>query len=209
MNAVTRLLQARQFERSWRPRLGVAAMLVVVLAALAACGKQSDTQVASDAFAAGYRAQVQGRPAEAITDYKLVLSKDPRNKLAYYDLGVAQQQLGQNTAAEASYRALLQLDPNYVAALYNLAILRTAPSPAEAEALYRHIISLQPNHTGAHLNLGFLLRTVGRVEEGNAELRTAVALDPSVAQRIPPAALATPAPPTPSAQASPTPSRRP
>ena len=111
--------------------------------------------------------------------------------------------MGQAAASEENYRAAIQIDPNFAPALYNLAILRTVPSPAEAEELYRHVISLQPKDAAAHLNLGFLLRSEKRIAEGNAELNTAVSLDPSIASRIPPGTLATPAPATP--KPSPTP----
>jgi len=203
-------LLKRSGARGGHQRCGSAAVVAIILTALAACGGgKSDAQIASDALNAGLRAQAQGRNAEAATDYKNVLAHDPRNKFAYYDLGVIQQTSGDNASAEVNYRACLQIDPNFGPALYNLAIIRTGPSPQEAEELYRHAISLAPNSAAAHLNLGFLLRSLGRTDEGNAELRKAVALDPSTAQRIPAGTLATPAPATPSPRSSATPTSRP
>ena len=209
MNSVLRLGFAPLLEgRRTLPR-ALAAAVVTLLGLLAACGggAKSDAQIASDALSAGLRAQAQGRTAEAAADYKNVLAHDARNKFAYYDLGLIQQNSGQSAAAEQNYRACLQVDPNFAPALYNLAILRTGPSPLEAEQLYRHAISVQPNNAPAHLNLGFLLRSLGRADEGNTELRTAVALDASLAQRIAPGTLATPAPPT--STPRPTPTTRP
>ena len=150
---------------------------------------------------AGLSAQAAGNLSGAATDYKNAIAQDPHNKFAYYDLGLVDQLQGQAAAAEQNYRTTIQIDPNFVPALFNLAIIRTTPSPTEAEELYRQVISLQPNDATAHLNLGFLLRSEKRIPEGNAELSTAVSLDPTLASRIPPGTLATPQP------ANPTPTR--
>jgi tetratricopeptide (TPR) repeat protein len=198
MDAVTRVASPPQPERHRHRRHAMTAVLVAVLATLAACGGStspsplSDAQIAANDVNAGLSAQAAGRLSDAATDYQNAISHDAHNKFAYYDLGLVQQLMGQAAASEQNYRAAIQIDANFARALYNLAILRTIPSPAEAEQLYRHVISLQPNDAAAHLNLGFLLRSENRIAEGNAELKTAVSLDPSLANRIPPGTLATP-----------------
>ena len=207
MDVVNRLGSALQAEPR-RRRYALAAGLVAVLATLAACGGSStqslsEAQIATNDVNAGLSAQAAGRLADAATDYKNAITHDPRNTFAYYDLGLVDQLQGQAAAAEQNYRAAIQIDPNFAPALFNLAILRTVPSPAEAEELYRHVISISPNDAAAHLNLGFLLRAEGRTAEGNTELNTAVSLDASLANRIPPGTLATPKAATP--KASPTP----
>jgi tetratricopeptide (TPR) repeat protein len=179
----------------WHPCLLPSLLLIVGVSLLAACGgTSSNTSSATAKLNAGLRAQQKGDYVTAAADYKMAIALDPHNKFAYYDLGDVDQLTGQPAAAEQNYRACLQIDPNFVPALYNLGILRTSASPAEAEELYRHVISLQSNDAAAHLNLGFLLRSEGRTAEGNTELQTAIALDPSLASRIPPGTLATPAP---------------
>lgn len=194
MNAVTRRLCPLQPERHQRRHHAMVATLVLVLATLTACGGGASTQSPVNA---GLSAQAAGHLSDAATDYKNAIAEDAHNKYAYYDLGLVDHLMGQAAAAEVNYRAALHIDPNFALALYNLAILRTVPSPAEAEVLYRHVISLQPNDAPAHLNLGFLLRSENRIAEGNAELTTAVTLDPSIASRIPPGTLNTPVPATP------------
>lgn len=201
MDAVTRLASPPQLERHRHRHRAMAPALVAVLAALAACGGGTSTlsgpQIASNDVNAGLSAQAAGRLSDAATDYKNAIANDAHNKFAYYDMGLVDQLMGQAAAAEQNYRTAIQLDPNFGLALYNLAILRTVPSPAEAEELYRQVISLQPSDAAAHLNLGFLLRSENRIAEGNAELTTAVSLDPTLASRIPAGTLATPAPATP------------
>jgi Tfp pilus assembly protein PilF len=201
MDVVTRLGAPPQAEPR-RRRYAMAAGLMAVLAALAACGgsstqSQSEAQIATNDVNAGLSAQAAGHLADAATDYKNAITHDPRNTFAYYDLGLVDQLQGQAAAAEQNYRAAIQIDPNFAPALFNLAILRTVPSPAEAEELYRHVISIHANDAAAHLNLGFLLRAEGRTAEGDTELNTAVSLDASLANRIPPGTLATPKPATP------------
>lgn len=209
MDVVTEIVSPPQRKARGRSRRLVTAALVAAVAILAACGAStspspvSNVQTAVNDVNAGLSAQAAGRLSDAAADYQNAIAHDAHNKFGYYDLGLVDELTGQGVAAEANYRAAIQIDPNFAPALYNLAILRTAPSPSEAEELYRHVISLQPNDAAAHLNLGFLLRSEKRIAEGNAELTTAVSLNPSFASRIPPGTLATPEP----AAASPTPHR--
>lgn len=163
-------------------------LLLILAAAVAACGSSgqpSASERAQGLLTAGLTAQLQGRTAEAVDDYNRVLALDPKNKFAYYNLGLIDQQMGRLDMAEKNYRTVLGIDPNFDRALFNLAILRTNSDPAEAEALYRRVIAIAPNSAAAHLNLGFLLISTGRQADGRAELQKAVALDPTLASRIP------------------------
>jgi len=201
MDAMPSPASALQPEYQRHRQHALTAATIAFLAALAACGSGtspslSSAQVAANDLNAGLSAQAAGHLTTAATDYTNAISLDAHNKFAYYDLGLVDQLMGQAATAEQNYRAAIQIDPNFSPALYNLAIIRTAPSPAEAEELYRHVISLQPNDAAAHLNLGFLLRSENRITEGDAELSTAVTLDPSLASRIPPGTIATPKPAT-------------
>lgn len=172
---------------AWRLRGTVGVAILVLVVGVAACGSSppSEAKQASDALTAGLQAQTQGKNQEAIGDYNKVLAHDPKNKYAYYNLGLIDQLAGRNDSAEKNYRNALQIDPEFVSPLFNLAIIRTTPSPAEAEALYRHVIAIQPNNAAAHLNLGFVLRTEGHKPEGDAELREAISIDPALASRAP------------------------
>jgi len=46
--------------------------------------------------------------------------------------------------AATKYRSAIETDPVYVPALFNLAILRTAPDPAEAISLYQRAVKANP-----------------------------------------------------------------
>ncbi len=163
------------------------ARLLLVVLLIGACSKgKSDSEQASVALAAGLKAHAASRLDEAAADYRKVLVYDPRNKFAYYNLGVIEQTQGDGGSAESDYRIALTIDPDLVPALFNLAILRTSSgSDREAIDLYEHVIQIDEGYAAAHLNLGFLLIDDGHEKEGKAELAIAVGLDPTLASRIP------------------------
>lgn len=174
-------------------------LLILFMLVTTACGVKAQakapTEQANDLVNAGVKAQAIGNTAQAADNYHKALSLDPRNKFAYFDLGVMDQNAGRNQSAELNYRTALQYDPNFVGPMYNLAVLRTETAPAEAIDLYKKVIAVEPGYAAAHLNLGFLLIAAGKKPEGKAELDRAVALDPSFASRIPASLKATAAKP--------------
>jgi tetratricopeptide (TPR) repeat protein len=170
-----------------RPRFRTWPALLLLLLLICACSKgTTDSDQASLALAAGLKAHAAGRLDEAAADYRKVLVYDPRNKFAYYNLGVIEQTQGDGVSAESDYRIALTIDPNFVPALFNLAILRTSSGgDREAIDLYRQVIQIDEGYAAAHLNLGFLLLDNGQERQGIAELAIAVGLDPTLADRIP------------------------
>jgi tetratricopeptide (TPR) repeat protein len=163
----------------------VAVFASMTLSSLVACGDTTAPTPEAQLLTAGLAAQTEGHTQSAITYFRQVLAQDPGNKYALYDLGLIYQQQGNTTTAAAQYRAALLSDPNYVPALFNLAIVRTKEAPYESIDLYRHVVALQPSYAEAHLNLGYVLRSVGQVAEGNAEIAKAVALKPSLSSPTP------------------------
>jgi tetratricopeptide (TPR) repeat protein len=169
-------------------------------AVLAGCGGSgSGTPTATDAFARGLQAQTAGKFDEATAAYYEVLSKDPKNSAALFNLGLIAHVQNRPVAAEAYYRLALELDPKNAKALFNLAIIRANASGGaqEAVALYKSVIALLPDYADAHFNLALVLRSLGQTAEAQQEFATAQRLDPT---RVAPSAPATPARP-----ASPTP----
>ena len=168
--------------------------LALAILAIAACGGQTDHDKAEAALQRGLELQTQGRLQSAAQQYETALIYEPRNKLAYYNLGLVWQQLGQNQDAEMDYRQSLAIDPAYAPALYNLALLRTGPAPEEAVQLYRRELAVRPNDAAGHYNLGLLLRSLGQTLAGDAEIAAALRLNPELGRSPSPAPSPSPSP---------------
>jgi len=157
-------------------------VLVVMLAGACRGEEKSESELAAEALDRGLQAHVAGDLDKAAGEYRTSLDHDPRNKFAFYNLGVIEQSAGRTQEAENNYRLALNIDSNYTPALFNLAILRASlGSTQEAIDLYRHVVELEPDNAGAHLNLGIALHQMNQQAEGDAELLRASELDPTLA----------------------------
>jgi tetratricopeptide (TPR) repeat protein len=173
---------------------------IVASALLAACGATPASSGADDALNHALQAHTAGKLDEATTAYFQTLARDPKNKFAFYNLGVIAQGQNRAAAAEAYYRLAIEQDARMGSAIFNLAILRAlAGANQEAADLYRRVIAIDPNYAAAHFNLGLVLRLLGRNDEAQQELTKAQQLD---AKLVAPSPSASPA-----RQASPSPSR--
>jgi len=79
---------------------------------------------------AGLSAQSAGDTVIAAEDYSIVLSLDPSNKFAHYDLGILQQDAGRNDKALELYLSALSEDPSFDSARRRIESLQT-PRPAK------------------------------------------------------------------------------
>jgi tetratricopeptide (TPR) repeat protein len=184
--------------RTRRKIWAIPAAAIGVGALAAACASPSavppstaaGTGSPSQLLNAGVAALNSGNTSAAETDFNSVLSSDPTDKsgdndIADYDLGVIAQGQGNSATAETDYQAAIAIDPNYTGALYNLAIVETPSNPQGAITLYRKVIVTSPSDVNAIYNLGLLLYESGQVTEGQTYLKQAIALAPSLAQKLP------------------------
>jgi tetratricopeptide (TPR) repeat protein len=173
---------------------------LISAALLAACGGTPATSTVDDALSKALQAHTAGKLDEATAAYFDTLAKDPKNKFAFYNLGVIAQGQNRPAAAESYYRLAIEQDPRMGSALFNLAIIRAqAGANQEAADLYKRVIAIDPNYAAAHFNLGLILRILGQTVEAQTELATAQRLD---AKLVAPSPSASPA-----RQASPSPTR--
>src|ERR1700731_4259261 len=135
----------RQHDRSGRLARSLAfPLLILGLLVTAACGvaaqaAKSPAQQANDLVNAGVKAQAAGLATQAADNYHKALSLDPRNKFAYFDLGVIDQTAGRNATAELEYRTAIQYDPNFGGALPT-----GANQKAQAKAELDRAVPLDP-----------------------------------------------------------------
>ncbi|MDQ1511072.1 MAG: hypothetical protein QOG50_2916 [Actinomycetota bacterium] len=173
-------------------RAGAAAAVVALLLALGACSSSgkpgvtgnttpTDAKTTGALLQRGILEQRAGDLTNAEKDFKAVVSRDPKNKYAHYDLGLIYQTQAKNSDGESEYRLALGIDSKFGPALYNLGILRTLANDVPgAIDLYRRAVAVNAKDANAHYNLGLLLRKQGKTAEGNQEVQTAVNLEPSL-----------------------------
>jgi len=91
-----------------RSKWPVIVVIVVVVLGLGAASfffliKKNPSQLASTELSQGLAAQVAGQLDVAAADYNQVLKNDPKNKFAYFNLGVIAQGQGNNPQAETDF----------------------------------------------------------------------------------------------------------
>jgi Tfp pilus assembly protein PilF len=132
-------------------------------------------QTGLDQLAAGNRKAARGTFAN-------VLALDPDNTLGHYNLGVIEQQTGDEVAAMASYDAALATTPDHVPSLFNKAILTEELDLPGAVELYRTVVEIDDQRAAAFMRLGFALVHLGERQDGEAALEEGLRLDPSMAR---------------------------
>ncbi len=181
---------------------GVGVLVLALAGVLASACNAGKGDPAGDALARGVAAQNAGKPEDAKKEYYETLAQDPKNKLAFYNLGQIARVANKPQIAEGYYRSVLEIDGGYAPAIFGLAYVRAQQDAvADAIVLYRRTITIEPNFAAAHYNLGLLLRATGAVAEGDAEIAKGRQLDPSLG--APPAAPVQPASPSPTPSGSP------
>ena len=162
-------------------RLGLVG-LVLAGAVAVSCNSGKTTDPAGEALARGVAAQNAGKPEDAKRAYYETLAADPRNVLAFYNLGQIARIANKPGIAEGYYRQALEIDGSNVGSMFGLAYVRAQQDAVpDAIALYRRVVVLDPNNAAAHYNLGLLLRISGSIAEGDSEIAKGRQLDPSLA----------------------------
>ena len=159
---------------------------ITLIVALCACGSSSsasgsDAKSIAKELDKAIQENLSGNVQQAQKDYEDIVKKDPKNTVAYYNLGLIAQNANRIADAENFYRLALTTDPNYEPALYNFGILRSKDGDIDgAIDFYRHALAQKPKDANALFNLGLLLRKTGRTAEGNTAVQNAVKLNPAL-----------------------------
>ena len=141
-----------------------------------------DAGAVATLVAAGLEQMEAGDQAAAKGTFENVLTLDPENLYAHYNLGLIAQREGRDAAAMQSYDAALATDPAFGPALYNKAILTERLDLDEAVSLYRQAVEADPEFAPAFMRLGFALVHLGQDEEGEQFLEEGIRLDPSMTE---------------------------
>ncbi len=131
-------------------------------------------------FRLGEQDLARQRYAEAETEMRKVVSVEPNDPIACFDLGVALSHEGKWQEAASEYDRVLQIVPDSAKAHYNLAIaLEKENKRSQAIAQIRDALQLDPRNERAAYGLGVILSQNGDWPGAVAEFRVAARLAPS------------------------------
>ena len=135
------------------------------------------------AFAAALKLQQAGRPAEAESAYREILTEHSERPEVHYNLGVVLRAQGRLRDAANAYERAIELRSHFPEAINNLA--ETFESMGEldnAEDWFRHGLLLNPQSASGWSNLGGVLKDLGRLDESIECLDRALTLEPNNAR---------------------------
>jgi tetratricopeptide (TPR) repeat protein len=117
---------------------------------------------------------------DAITHYRMVLSKEPKNTNAQLNLGVSLHQLDRREEAIEAYEAVLDKEPNHAGALTNIGVAYQEQRnfTGSLEALER-AVGFTPNDPLLLTDLGVTLQKLGRTEASITRFNEALGADPT------------------------------
>ncbi len=172
---------------SRRNKFLAAALFVCLLAvafAASRAGRGEPTTI-ERSFLLADQAIREGALDQARAHYLDIVLADPKNKTAFFDLGMLAHFQNRGEEAQDYYLRSLKFDPNYLPALYNLAVLKDVLGRTdEAVLIYRKILKNSPENAATHFNYGLILyNKKGDPEEGRRQIEEAVRLDPTLAPR--------------------------
>lgn len=121
----------------------------------------------------------QGKPDEAIEQYREALHVWPKSANAHINLGAALAQQGRFPEAIEHYQAALNLQPDYALARGNMGrALASLGREDEAIEQYEQALGLDPGLADVHLNLALLLLKNGRGDDAGRHYETVLRLEP-------------------------------
>ena len=117
---------------------------------------------------------------EAIADYRRLLAVDPKSPESH--TGLAQALFAEREYAEAAdvlRKATKKGHGGYITHMLLGRILGELGEHEDALSEFEAAVRLRPEHPGAFAAMGELKQTLGRFDEGDADFRRAIGLDPT------------------------------
>jgi tetratricopeptide (TPR) repeat protein len=118
------------------------------------------------------RKKQKGGKKEALVCFERAVAADPRNAIAYSQLGYTLQQLRRVPEATEALRTAVSIDPLHVNTWFKLAFaLNKKGLTEEAIEAYHEVLALDPARGDARQNRGVLLHESGKLKEAIVEYR--------------------------------------
>jgi tetratricopeptide (TPR) repeat protein len=126
--------------------------------------------------------EAQGRPDEAVRQYRRSLAAGAGSAPAHFGLANALHASGDAEAAVREYETTLGLDAEQAEAWFNLGnTLRSLGRGQEAVRAYRRALEIEPGYAAAHNNLGTALLASGSLGQALRQFERGVEADPTLA----------------------------
>jgi len=127
----------------------------------------------------------EGRPQEAVDEFRHSLSIEPDDSVCLNNLGNVLRELKRYRESVTAYSKALGLQPKYPSALYNLAgTLALMGEHARAVGVYRDLLKLAPRDAEAWNALGLSLLEIGEEQQAKLALEEALRLEPNNAELL-------------------------
>ena len=131
-------------------------------------------------FAAAQAAEERDDAAAAERLYRRVMTMDPTDPAAAFNLANLLRAAGRGAEAESAYRAAVKADPEFVAGWYNLAhLLDDQDRTREAADCLKRTLAADPAYADAVFNLGLFLQRLDQPAEAAGWWRRYLELDGS------------------------------
>ncbi|MEE2657901.1 MAG: FG-GAP-like repeat-containing protein [Candidatus Latescibacterota bacterium] len=162
----------------------VAALLVALWSCAGSSTPAEMTEAQKNARARnsqGVVAMDQHNYARGRAEFAAVVDLDPKFATGFANLGIAYYSLGKYDSAQAALQTCLELSLDHLNANYTLGLIYHAQGQEYGLALraFERVAAVDPNDPLVHYYLGRTHSKLGNSEQAEAELRRAIALDPS------------------------------
>lgn len=127
----------------------------------------------------------EGRPGDAVDEFRHSLSIEPADPVCLNNLGNVLRELGKYGESVSAYKKALGFQSEYPSALYNLAgTLALIGEHSQAVGVYRDLLKLAPGDAEAWNALGLSLLEVGEEADAKKALEEALHLKPNDAELL-------------------------
>lgn len=165
----------------------LASLFCVALLLLTGCASSKDEEVrrlrARSLYEQGLRSLADRQVSLGLSSLKEAVQLDPANPVFHNALGVLLLDLRKPAEAQAEFQKAVELDPSYAEAHHNLGLSFAEQGHYEqAIVAYRKALSqpIYPTPEVGYYNLGRAYAQVGKPQEAEEALRTAIQLQPKL-----------------------------
>ncbi|MGW4569293.1 tetratricopeptide repeat protein [Streptomyces sp. NPDC004561] len=148
-------------------------------------GTNRDTKSVNTLLQSALQLQMRQDFMGAAEDYRRVLEVDPKNKQAWYGIGLIDQSYGRTAEAREDFDKALEADPRFTSALYSEAYMLKSSDPGRAIELLKRAAAVNTKAATVQLQLGLLLSGRDRDDEAREAFRRAVTIDRSLLSQVP------------------------